>query len=227
MFPSNDSSGHVWCSSDRPSQNFQPEVGKISAQNRIGNVEVVQNFFLKKFLWKYWKQTRQTWRCYNFKNPKSLARIEKTTTIYFFSKPLVFPKWFLSTRTIQFRQTCFTFLAGIWKVFCSNLTKRKNFFNILSLKYSCGELEFSFDNHADVFPQKQQKLSVQCPKTEKNTISLLEKSWFLQMASLGTYKAVPSDSLQFLADSWNFFCSDSLKKPEKISFFLHEIPPEK
>ena len=129
------------------------------------------------FFWNYWKQIRQTWLCFDFKNPKSLARIEKTTTIYFSSKTLVFPKWFLSRRTIQFRQTCFTFLAGIWKVFCSNLTKRKNFFNIMSLKYSCGELEFSFDNHANVFPQKQQKLPVQCPKKQKkNTISLPEKS---------------------------------------------------
>ena len=166
MFPSNDSSGHVWCSSDRLAQKVQPEVGKNSAQNTIGNVEVVQNFFLKVFFWKYWKQIRQTWLCFNFKNPKSLARIEKTTTIYFSSKTLVFPKWFLSTWKIQFRQTCFTFLAGIWKVFCSNLTKRKIFLPILSLKNSCGELEFSFDNHADVFPQKQQKLPVQCLKKQ-------------------------------------------------------------
>ena len=181
MFPSNDSSGHNWCSSDNPPQIFHPEIGKTFAQNTIGNVEFDENIFLKFFFWKYWKQIRQSWLCFDFKNPKSLARIEKTTTIYFSSKTLVFPKWFLSTRTIQFRQTCFTFLAGIWKVFCSNLTKRKNFFIILSLKYSCGELEFSFDNHADVFPQKQQKLPVQCPKKQKKTqvAFLLKNLWFL------------------------------------------------
>ena len=168
MFPSNDSSGHVWCSSDRPAQNFQPEVGKISAQNTIGNVEVVQSFFLKKFFWKYWKQIRQTWRCFNFKNPKSLARIEKTTTIYFSSKTLDFPKWFLSTRKIQFRQNCFTFLAGNWKVFCSNLTKRKKFFNIMSLKYSCGELENQFWQPCRCFSAETIKTSrSMSQKTEK------------------------------------------------------------
>ena len=49
MFPSSDSSGPVRCSSDRLAQRFQPEVGKISAQNQERNQKNIHFFSSKCF----------------------------------------------------------------------------------------------------------------------------------------------------------------------------------
>ena len=173
------------------------------------------------FFWKYRKQIRQTWRRFNFKNPKSLARIEKTTTIYFSSKTLVFPKWFLATRTIQFRQTCFTFSAGIWNVFCSNLTKRKNFFNFLSLKNSCGELEFSFDNHTEVFSAETTKTSgSMSQKAKKNTISFLEKSLVSSNGFSGHVQSSSVGVAPFFSWQLKIFLFEFFKNLKNFHFFF-------
>ena len=132
------------------------------------------------FLWKYRKQIRQTWRCFNFKHPKSFGSNWENNDNLFFFKNSSFSQIILVDRNNAIPTDLFHILAGMWKNFCSNLTKRKKFLNILSWKYSCGELEFSFDNHADAFPQKQQKLSVQCPKTEKKQLAFLKNLGFFK-----------------------------------------------
>ena len=68
--------------------------------------------------------------------------------------------------------------------------KRKNIY-VSVQKKSCGEFEFSSDNHSDVFFPKVQKILVQYPRTKKNHFFL--QKCFFQMIPVDTIDAIPKD----------------------------------
>ena len=77
------------------------------------------------------------------------------------------------------------------KVSALNPKEERQIVFVHNQKNSCGELEFSSDNHADVFSPKVQKIFVQYPRTKKKHFFL--QKCFLQMIPVDTIDAVPKD----------------------------------
>ena len=181
MFPSNDSSGHVWCSSDRPSQNFQPEVGKNSAQNTIGNIEVVQTFFLKMFFWKYRKQIRQTWRWFNFKNPKSFGSNWENNDNLFFFKNSSFSQMILVDKNNSIPTDLFHLFSWNLESFLLKSDKKQKFSQYNVLKILLWRVRIQFWQPCRCFSAETTKTSrSMSQKTEKKTqLAFLKNLWFL------------------------------------------------
>ena len=182
MFPSNDSSGHVWCSSDRPSQNFQPEVGKISPQNTIGNVEVVQNFFLKIFFWKNWQQIRQTWRCFNFKNPKSFGSNWENNDNLFFFKNSSFSQMILVDSNNPIPTELFHLFGWNLESFLLKSDKTQKLFQFFVLKILLWRVRKSVLTTMPMYFRRNNKnFPFNVPKNRKKTqlAFLLKNLWFL------------------------------------------------
>ena len=90
--------------------------------------------------------------------------------------------------SMQFRQTCPKFLAGICKKKSIQAPKKTKTCQLLSSKCSCREVECSFDKPADWFFDKIPKFSAHHPKRKKNSQNL-----YSQMIPLDTYKAVMTE----------------------------------
>ena len=96
----------------------------------------------------------------------------------------------------------------------------------LSSKISCGEIEFGFHNHADVLRRNTKSFRSMSEFRKITQIAFTKKDCFLQMAPLGKYNAVPTDSSHFSSQKLGSFALKILKIPNKC-FFPQNVPLQK